>query len=303
MDRSRLPGYLAAGLVGALVVVIAGGALAGAGVLSVRTGSAGSSPSPALASGAPAGSPSSASPGAPGAGGSAAPGASSGAGSVPVLPATAPESAGSASAPVVVEIWADFQCPFCDLFTRVLEPTLLREFVVPGTARLVFRDFAFLGPESLTAAVAARCAGKQGQFWSFHDLLFASQNGENQGTFSDALMTQMARYLQLDATAFETCVKDPSVAAAVEESRTEGEAVGIQGTPSLRIVGPKQTVLLGSMPTIPVLATTIDRMAHGLPAPTPAPAPSATPGASGSASPVASGSGPAAASVAPSASR
>ncbi len=299
MDHSRVPGYLAAGLVGALVVLVAGGALAGTGLVTVRTGSTGSSPSAAAASGASAGAPSQAS-SSPAGAGSAAPGASGG--PVPVLPATAPESVGSATAPVVVEIWADFQCPFCGLFTHGLEPTLLREFVVPGTARLVFRDFAFLGPESLTASVAARCAGQQGAFWSFHDLLFASQNGENQGTFSDALMTQMARYLQLDVPAFDTCVKDPSVAAAVEQSRAEGEALGIQGTPSLRIVGPKQTVLLGSMPTIPVLAATIDRMAHGLPAPTPAP--TARPGASGTAAPAASGStAPALPSVTPAASR
>ncbi|MGC8634071.1 MAG: DsbA family protein [Candidatus Limnocylindrales bacterium] len=300
MDRSRLPGYLAAAFAGALLVALAGGGLVGLGLLSAHAGSA-------------PGTRVSASPGASGlpgpsavAGGSFAPaspgGSPSAADSVAVLPATAPESLGRADAPVVVEVWADFQCPFCALFTHGLEPTVVREFVLPGTARLVFRDFAFLGPESTTAAVAARCAGEQGAFWRFHDLLFASQNGENQGTFSDAFMAQLASYLQLDAARFATCVKDPAIAQAVTQSRTEGERLGIAGTPSLRLVGPRQTILVGNLPTLPTLATDIDRLAHGLPVATPSPVPpaSARPSAGASAAPGASG---AARSPEPSASR
>jgi protein-disulfide isomerase len=292
VDRSRLPGYLAAALAGALLVALVGAGLLGLGLLSVhpRTEPDTEALSSPGASAIPGGSPAPSYPG----------GSPSAADSVAVLPATAPESLGRADAPVVVEVWADFQCPFCALFTHGLEPTVVREFVLPGTARLVFRDFAFLGPESTTAAVAARCAGEQGAFWRFHDLLFASQNGENQGTFSDSFMAQLAGYLQLDATRFAACVKDPTIAQAVTQSRTEGERLGIVGTPSLRLVGPRQTLLVGSLPTLPTLATDIERLAHGLPVATPTPTASARPSAGASANPVASG---AAASPAPGASR
>ena len=207
------------------------------------------------------------------AGGGSSSGSPQASGGVAILPATDPQSIGSADAPVVVEVWADFQCPFCGLFTHALEPSLLRTEVLPGTARIVYRDFAFLGAESTTAAVAARCAGQQGRFWEFHDLLFASQQGENQGAFSDATMSQLANYLDLDSTRFAACVKDPALIAAVEQSRAEGQQLGIKGTPTLRIIGPKQTVRLDRMPSLPTLLTTIDRMAHGLPAPTQEPAP------------------------------
>ena len=281
MERSRLPGYLAAALVGALAVVVVGGGLLSAGLLAARpasstsaSASAGGSPGPVAASVVP--------------GGSGAPSSSAGTAQA-VLPASAPESVGRADAPVVMEVWADFQCPFCGLFAHGLEPTILREFVLPGTARLVFRDFAFLGPESTTAAIAARCAGQQGAFWSFHDVLFASQNGENQGTFSDSLMTQIASYLQLDTTKFEACVKDPAIAQAVEDSRAVGEQLGIKGTPTLRLVGPRQTVLLGSMPTLPNLAGTIERLSKGQPVATPAPSVPAPPAPGASEAPGASG--------------
>ncbi len=286
MERRRLLRDLLAALGGAVVLVVV---LSLAGVVrldEVGPLGSGAAPGASVPSGAPAAS---------GVGASVAPGASGM--TVPTLPASAPESIGSATAPVVVEVWADFQCPYCGLFTHVLEPSILREEVVPGTARVVFRDFAFLGAESTTAAVAARCAGEQGQFWEFHDALFASQNGENQGAFSDATMSQLANYLGLDSTKFAACVKDPAQVTAVEASRSEGERLGIQGTPTLRIIGPKQTVLLGSLPALPTLLDTIDRMAKGLPAPTPQPTPSA--GASAPAGSPASSAAPATAPSTP----
>ena len=91
---------------------------------------------------------------------------------------------GSPDAPVVVEIWEDFQCPACSRFTQTVEPSVVERFVPSGDVRVVYRDFAFLGTESIDAAVAARCAGEQGAFWSYHDWLYANQNGENAGWFS-----------------------------------------------------------------------------------------------------------------------
>jgi protein-disulfide isomerase len=282
MERTRLPGYVAAGLGGALVVAILVGLAAGAGFIAAGTGNAASAPATVASTGGSAGASAAQSAGPVASGNAAA--------SVATLPATDPQSIGRADAPVVVEVWADFQCPYCGLFAHGIEPSVLRAFVVPGTARLVFRDFAFLGAESVTAATAARCAGQQGAFWQFHDLLFASQNGENQGAFSDSLMTQMAAYLDLDATKFAACQADPSVTGALEASRTAGQAAGIKGTPTIRIIGPKQTVRLDTMPTLPVLEATIDRLARGLPPPTPAPTATPQPSASGDATaPAASG--------------
>jgi len=282
MERTRLPGYVAAGLGGALVVAILVGLAAGAGFIAAGSGTVGSGPATTASSGSSAAASVAQSPGTRASGDAAA--------SVATLAATDPQSIGRADAPVVVEVWADFQCPYCGLFAHGIEPSVLRAFVVPGTARLVFRDFAFLGAESVTAATAARCAGQQGAFWQFHDLLFASQSGENQGAFSDSLMTQMAAYLDLDATKFAACQADPSVASALEASRTAGQAAGIKGTPTIRIIGPKQTVRLDTMPTLPILEATIDRLARGLPPPTPAPTATPEPSASGGATaPVASG--------------
>ena len=43
-----------------------------------------------------------------------------------------------------------------------------------GTLRIEWRDFPYLGPESTTAAHAGRAAAAQGEFWEFHDAMYAS---------------------------------------------------------------------------------------------------------------------------------
>jgi protein-disulfide isomerase len=72
---------------------------------------------------------------------------------------------GDPEAPVTIEVYADFQCPYCQRFALMEGPRIVDTWVVPGHARLVFRDFAFLGEESRWAAVAARLAAEQDHFW------------------------------------------------------------------------------------------------------------------------------------------
>src|SRR5689334_3502866 len=69
---------------------------------------------------------------------------------------------GSANAPVKLEVYSDFQCPNCELFWTTVEPTVVKDEVATGRAQLIYHDFSFIGPESLAAAVAARCADQQG---------------------------------------------------------------------------------------------------------------------------------------------
>ena len=67
-------------------------------------------------------------------------------------------------------------------------------------------DFAFLGQESFWAANAARCAGEQGKFWEYHDYLYNSQRGENQGAFSKNNLKSFAGALNLDGGKFNACL-------------------------------------------------------------------------------------------------
>jgi protein-disulfide isomerase len=144
---------------------------------------------------------------------------------------------GREDAPVTVEIWSDFQCPACGLLAREVEPDALHPLIEAGTVRLVYRDLAFLGEESVAAAVGGRFAAEQGRFWPYHDLLFANQDGENQGAFRTERLLAIAEAAGLDRAAFERALTDPDLRAAVADETADGHALGVTSTPTLVIDG------------------------------------------------------------------
>lgn len=144
-------------------------------------------------------------------------------------------SVGATDAPATLEVWADFQCPSCGVFSRSAEARLIREYVSDGRLRIVFKDFAFIGDESNEAAVAARAAQAQGQFWPYHDWLFANQGGENKGAFRRDVLVEIAKQVGLDVNAFEAALDDPVLLAAVRTETTSGADVPVNATPTLVI--------------------------------------------------------------------
>ena len=144
-------------------------------------------------------------------------------------------SLGSADAPVQLDLWADFQCPACRAFTRNVEPRAVETYVKPDKLRVVFHDFAFIGPESIAAATAARCAGGQHHFWEFNGYLYANQGRENSGIFTQAFFDQVARALALDVNVFDACISGGTARAAVVASTNEAIQKQIPQTPTLYI--------------------------------------------------------------------
>lgn len=96
-----------------------------------------------------------------------------------------------------------------------------------------------IGPESIRAAEAAACANEQGQFWPYHDTIFANQRGENQGAFSDDALQAFAAALGLDETAFNACLDSDRYRGAVQAETTAGQERGVRSTPTLFINGEK----------------------------------------------------------------
>ncbi|MEW5851826.1 MAG: thioredoxin domain-containing protein [Myxococcota bacterium] len=137
---------------------------------------------------------------------------------------------GPASAPITIVEYSDFECPHC----RDTAPTLkalVKKY--PGEVRLIYKHFPLSGhPAAKDAAVAVEAAGRQGKFWEMHDKVF-----ENQEHLSQETLRTLARQLGLDMKRFEADLGDPSLLGRVEASRKEGEALGIQSTPTVYVNG------------------------------------------------------------------
>lgn len=151
---------------------------------------------------------------------------------VPAEPLTIDASAlrGTASAAVVMVVFADFQCPFCGRFAREVAPELENRYVRPGVMAMAFRHLPLPNhPQALPAARASECAGRQGRFWEMHDALF------REGKLDDGVWLSASRSIGLDQSAFNTCLSDRSVVDKVVASAKQANALGIRATPAFLI--------------------------------------------------------------------
>src|SRR5689334_17744845 len=114
---------------------------------------------------------------------------------------------GSATAPVEVLEFADFQCPHCGEFANVQFPTTREKLINTGQLRWRFRDFPLNFPWSRVSALAGQCAGEQGKFWEMEDVLFQRQSGW--GTSSrnpTAAFRDLARSIGVDLDKYNACM-------------------------------------------------------------------------------------------------
>jgi protein-disulfide isomerase len=154
-----------------------------------------------------------------------------------VQDASSEKSKGSATAQVVVEEYADFQCPACRRFFEGPARQLEEEYVSTGKIKFVFRHYAFLGQESRWAAEASECANEQGRFWDYYTKLFTEQGGENMGGFSKPNLQRFAGELGLDAARFNQCLTSGKYTASVFDDINQAASKGVRGTPTLFVNG------------------------------------------------------------------
>jgi protein-disulfide isomerase len=178
---------------------------------------------------------------------------------------------GSASAPVVMELYADFQCPACKLFVTTELPRLWTDFIQPGTLRIEARDIAFLGSgnpdESVELAAGAACAAEQDRYWQFHDYVFWNQGRENKGDNSPEFIASVADAAGVDLTPWQACLARDDVRATIRQDTAAAQGKGVSSTPTLVING----VSKAAVPNYDELAAQIRELAGASPGPTTSP--------------------------------
>ncbi len=164
-------------------------------------------------------------------------------------PASEGTAMGDPNAPVRIEEFSDFQCSACRQFHDLTLAQIVETYVNSGQVYFVFRNYPFLdsqspGNESQEAAMAALCAGEQGQFWQYHDMLFANQIGENVGSFSRPRLTAMADQLGLDAS-FSDCLREGRFLEQIRADVAAATEAGVRSTPSFLVNG---QLVVGAQP-------------------------------------------------------
>jgi len=139
---------------------------------------------------------------------------------------------GKADAPVTIFEYSDFQCPYCRRFQMLAHLDIVKDYVEPGLAKIVFIDVPFHEFSSI-ASQAAWCAKEQNKYWEMHDTLFSKADDAN--TFKTESLIKIAGDLKLDTDAFSNCLNSQKYAQRIQQSLDSVTKMGIYGTPSIII--------------------------------------------------------------------
>ncbi|MGB4076540.1 MAG: thioredoxin domain-containing protein [Minisyncoccia bacterium] len=143
---------------------------------------------------------------------------------------------GSPTAPIAIAVWFDYQCPFCKRFELEALEQVYQAYVVTGKIRIVYKDFQFLGPDSMDAAVFARGVWEAypDQYYAWHQAVMTAQDEEHGGFGDLASVAEVSRGVAgVDADRVLALVEKnrATYEAAIEADREEGSSFGINGTP------------------------------------------------------------------------
>ena len=153
---------------------------------------------------------------------------------------------GNKNAPVTIAYWSDYQCPYCKavevggvqgINLVAAMPSLIKDYVDTGKVKIVFKDYPFLGNDSITAALYEHSIWKlyPSKFYEWREAMFKAQDDEGDQGFGDeaSIITLIKTIPGLDAAKIKADVaaNTAEYQKQVDADRTEGSSFGIQGTP------------------------------------------------------------------------
>lgn len=158
---------------------------------------------------------------------------------------------GDDDAPVTIQIYSDFACPFCAVYDQEVEPELVARYVDTGMARLVWYDVPLQGDRAAQLAIAGRAAERQDAFWPMKEAIFTS--GSTATGVDDLRM--LAEQAGLDGEQFAADLADPVLLDRVMDDYERSRRLAVSGTPTF-VIGEERIV--GAQP-LEVFVAAIDR--------------------------------------------
>lgn len=166
---------------------------------------------------------------------------------------------GDPNAPLVLEVFSDFQCPSCrQYFLGTIQP-LLAEYVSAGSVCLIYRDLPLAAHQhARQAALYAGAAARNGHWFQAFGALYTfqeewSKDGNIEAVLARALpgktMTQVRR-----------AMKDPKLAAAIDRDLERARRLGIRATPTSLLTVNGRTERFNGVVSYPILKRYLDHL-------------------------------------------
>ncbi len=158
-------------------------------------------------------------------------------GLIPPPPVPPYRTTGQAASVANIVEYTDFQCPACRNASKTLRAIMAAN---PGKIRLTFRHFPLpMHALAVPAAMAAECAGEQGKFWEYADMLYDNQQQWTGSARAKDTFASYAKTLGLDERRFIECAESPRTRAVIIRDDLAAQYRRIDSTPTFFLNGRK----------------------------------------------------------------
>ncbi len=144
---------------------------------------------------------------------------------------------GPDDAPVTIIEFGDLECPFCARAFSEIETVV--NTTHKGQVRLIFKHFPLsIHPWAMQGAIAAECVRRQNPkaFWSFVSDIYRDQGAINPQNLRQHVDTYVEK-LGLDQQVLNACIMASAAEAQVIQDRDDGNAIGVNSTPTFLVNG------------------------------------------------------------------
>lgn len=166
---------------------------------------------------------------------------------------------GSKSAPIIMEVFSDFQCPACKTLFLTTNRQLMENYVSTGKVYLIHRDFPLpMHAYSRVAARYARAAADLGKIEPVEKALF--ENQEKWEQTGDVDGTLAAVLSPADMTKIRALVKGGTLEPLIDKDYALGQMYRVNQTPTTVFHSKGQTYPYSGVMTYDILHQFLDQL-------------------------------------------
>jgi protein-disulfide isomerase len=180
--------------------------------------------------------------------------------SAPVPDIDPHEAFGSKNAPIVMEVFSDFQCPACKTLFNTTNRQVMENYVSTGKVYLIHRDFPLpMHAHSQVAAQYSRAAAQIGKFEPVEQALFDNQEKWEQSGDVDG--TVAAVLSPAEMTKIRALVKGGTLNALIQKDLALGRLYNVNQTPTTVFHSKGQTFPYAGVMSYEILRNFLDQLA------------------------------------------
>ena len=166
-------------------------------------------------------------------------------------------SLGKNNAPIIMEVYSDYQCPHCKHFHEELLPSVIHDYVDTGKIYLIYRDFPLPSFKySREAALYAIAASRFNKYEQVADALFATQEKWGASGKVDEVVAGVLTPDEMKKA--RVLIKDPQVNQQLDHEIDLGHAAKVNSTPSIFLTRRLRVIPVPPNVSYPILSKVID---------------------------------------------